>query len=648
MEGIKLLIRRIRRSEQECVGEFCSSDYVEDLPFKKHSNWISRATKELEGDDARVVFGAFLPEFSRGGMVKNYSIVGCLFIKPSLYDETVELKNLVTANENFLHQDNFFIAAKPNEAKYIIKKKLVEKAIRYCEVREFPKVEMELLQDMKQEITLLLEMGFIVKSLREKYEPGNYVCILEKQIGETYQADPFNNIKIARWLIHSILPSKITKEVIGETHNGLGARISSIYFEQHPVSTPFNINTPEFEPYKLHGEMLLIKADEQQNFDAENISGCFSQQSHLRYILSDNLTKGSIKQCLDRNIHTFTFQTVKKLAGLRLSSLRIPFKTEDVDGVITVLEKEKIIELSKQNQFKYYLISGIGKALTTSADTGRLLVIYCPHWKDNHSGGIIGYAEVEAMASANFEHAHKLFPGVYPALDEEDLKFYGTYSTKERVRVLKCDRIKFFNEMVILEKSAPHRETSEYIQEEILDNLASSVYLDYVTCDYYRVMQGSHFPFEIEQLPQDELSSINAFIMYSRDSEEHIQWVESLALILNQRIGGVILDNLNLGPGDSLHDFMKNGITKAKAIIIICTEPFKEKIHKNGRVGVNVEWATLMRLQEDNPNPKKIIPILKNCKTTPEEIANILAIKHSDEDSDDELIEKIIKAMPTY
>jgi len=471
------IIRRIRRSEYGTLRQFCKSKNTQDTPFEQHDLWLENALNELGKNYSRVVFGVFYKRsFGKS------ELVGCLFLKKSGFDQIVELKNLLIAKEGYLVSRFKYL---PKDVIYEIKSQLIQKAFHYCAIREFAKVEMELLQEeMKPDIKLLLDLGFKISSIKEKYLPGKFVCLLEKSIGETYQADPFNIEKLARWLINQLLNVKINgvKYIFDRQ---LCASIIKISFERFPVSPALSRKglSDSSKKYNISGEFLIIEdfeySETEFNDDqiASHLRALYNKESHLKYLFFDNLNVPSaLYENLDINL--VDYDSLFELAGALNSSLRIPFKSDEIGGIVTVLEEEVIHEYSKQNCFTYYLISGVSEALEINEDLS-ILAIFCPQWKSENVGGIIGYSEIEKVKTVKFGDANDYFGECYKALDEGDLEFYqNSGNSDEKIKILKCNRIRILRNPIEIDDLDLETNDVSYYRTELIDNIASAVYLD--------------------------------------------------------------------------------------------------------------------------------------------------------------------------
>ena len=103
------------------------------------------------------------------------------------------------------------------------------------------------------------------------------------------------------------------------------------------------------------------------------------------------------------------------------------------------------------------------------------------------------------------------------------------------------------------------------------------------------------------------------FISYSWDSDEHMEWVRSLAERMGRDGVEVTLDQTHLKPGDVLPRFMEEGIENNQYIIMICTPEFKRR-YELGYGGVAAEVDRCTTEMYYSGKHDKFIPVLREGK----------------------------------
>jgi hypothetical protein len=353
-------------------------------------------------------------------------------------------------------------------------------------------LEIELPQSEHLLVSLFLELGFRVAALRERYWPGQSVCVLERTIGGTYCSDPFDLIKLGKWLVRAIFPCRLNE--INECKLDNGEKVPVLSFEGHPSTPAFSSRNPIGHQKRLRGAMAILDEGECTESNIEGIlrSGLLNE-GQLRYILAHELSPPLRSQLESAGVTFFELPELREIAGGELSSLSIPMDRAEVGGILTVLEQERIREYAQhKDQFIYYLLSGIGSALDAphadgnTGDPSTLLAVYCPSWHDGRSG-IVAVSEVDEIANVPFDSAFDYYPADIPrALTKEDLAFYRTRSDKDRLYVLKCSPLRVLEARLGLDDLAlnPEHTVRDYLARELRET--NSVYLNYGTCDILR------------------------------------------------------------------------------------------------------------------------------------------------------------------
>jgi len=100
------------------------------------------------------------------------------------------------------------------------------------------------------------------------------------------------------------------------------------------------------------------------------------------------------------------------------------------------------------------------------------------------------------------------------------------------------------------------------------------------------------------------------FISYSWDSDEHKEWVLSLANKLISDGIDVILDQYELKLGKSLTHFMESSVIESDRVLIIMTENYKTKADQR-KGGVGYEYSIINSDVYKNQLEHKFIPVLR-------------------------------------
>lgn len=101
------------------------------------------------------------------------------------------------------------------------------------------------------------------------------------------------------------------------------------------------------------------------------------------------------------------------------------------------------------------------------------------------------------------------------------------------------------------------------------------------------------------------------FISYSHDSDEHKEWVRTLANRLNSLRIWVIFDQYDLKLGSNLAAFMEQGLTESDRVIAICTPNYVLKAN-NFQGGAGYERTILTQELMESQLGNRVIPLIRN------------------------------------
>lgn len=108
-----------------------------------------------------------------------------------------------------------------------------------------------------------------------------------------------------------------------------------------------------------------------------------------------------------------------------------------------------------------------------------------------------------------------------------------------------------------------------------------------------------------------QLNKPACFISYSWDSQEHKDWVRSLAIELQSN--GVItrLDQWDTHPGMDLAKYMETCIRESDFVLLVCTPNFAQKANA-GKGGVGYEKTIVTgEIFQEVASEKKFVPLLR-------------------------------------
>jgi nucleoside phosphorylase len=469
---------------------------------------------ESIGSEGRVVFGGF-----RVNTDGTQGLDSAIFLKVSDHDDSAELKNLVLRGEG--------TSQKLSNDGYTASTNLIEKAIRFCEMRDIARLEIELPQTEHAFVSIFLQKGFRILSQRERYHPGQSVCILEKVIGETYYGDPFDRIQLGTWLLHSLLPCRVEH---WRSFDRQLEVLTYIPFEIFPVHPAFSNSNPVGHQRRLKGGLFVLDEFECEPRYFERLEQIeFAADNHINYLMADRLSQEERDRMHARGLICFDRNEVRVIAGGENSSLRIPIQQSQVAGVLTVLEERRVKEYANfDSQFVYFLLGRIGKSLPVTSpdgpnDPSSILAVHCPNWGHGRPA-IVGFAEVIEKTTLTIADAYDFYGDNVPrALSREDLESYAIRGDEEKIVELLCSKLTLFDEPLHYDDAlwSDHSDMQSYIVKEL--EHANSSYLGRDLCESLRGMAAvpNDEPITVKRVVSAEApSNADIVVIVMREDEQ--------------------------------------------------------------------------------------------------------------------------------
>ena len=143
----------------------------------------------------------------------------------------------------------------------------------------------------------------------------------------------------------------------------------------------------------------------------------------------------------------------------------------------------------------------------------------------------------------------------------------------------------------------------------------------------------------LAQLQRASSSSLNIFISYRHTDDHHARWVRRLATDLMEIYGiPCLLDQFDLGYGDSIPAFMQKIKTEATHVLFIVTVETVAAVERNtGGVSFEAQLAAARR----DEGKVRLIPILRSGTDTPAYVKSHLYIDFRDDDLYVEMLKRL-------
>ena len=142
------------------------------------------------------------------------------------------------------------------------------------------------------------------------------------------------------------------------------------------------------------------------------------------------------------------------------------------------------------------------------------------------------------------------------------------------------------------------------------------------------------------------MESVNLFISYSWDSDEHKNWVKSFADKLEEYFEiNVSLDQYDLDSFDDKNHFMEKSVFDTDLILIITTNKYVEKANSRmGGVGIETKLSTSRHWEESlGGKSSRIIPILRQGENVPNYLKEKFYLDFRNDDNFDSSFNDVVK-----
>lgn len=142
-----------------------------------------------------------------------------------------------------------------------------------------------------------------------------------------------------------------------------------------------------------------------------------------------------------------------------------------------------------------------------------------------------------------------------------------------------------------------------------------------------------------------------AFVSYSWDSADHKAWVREFASKLVKNGVDVILDQWQLGPGESVTQFMETGIERAEFVLVVCTPTYARKSNTR-KGGVGYEQQIISGQMAQGLKQKRFVPVLRRGSlrsgrnaAVPTHLSGLFAVDLRKDDGSKEGFEDLVRAI---
>ena len=367
-------------------------DYYPD--FEK---WLNKAINDASNGE-RLIYAVYSPIFLPSGR-PSLKIDGVAIVK--IAGESAELKCLLINEKSNSNSCGRFLYQRVEEQ---LAKKDISKIIT------------DIPYENKELNWFLIQNGFQINGLIERYKKGNFDYILSKDIPLCYTGDPFDWYGISEWFLEHAYQFKI------DAHKTQNENLFRIY---HLLLTSQNTNLSKLPAIK--GKAVVCEGNLHSE-KSEEVIKFFDGINTFGIVISQEFEATCFGELNKRNILSFDEKYIFDQCGCKEPS----FKKEDIDGIIVEVKQEHFEKITDNKEFFTY-VKGAGSG--KFARKGNYIIFLVDSHKESPSGAVMGLGKIEEISCADPNAQWDAHKERYPIFSKDDYDQFTSYK-KEIIAIV--------------------------------------------------------------------------------------------------------------------------------------------------------------------------------------------------------------------
>ena len=358
----------------------CAPEFSDHYP--NFREWLNNALAEASLEK-RLVFGISKPIVVNN--TPNLALIGVAIIK--IVGETAELKTL------FIDKD-------------MRGKKYGSNLYQNVEEQLAKKRVNKIITDVPNENRLvsrfLIQHGFQINGLIERYKKGDFTYVLSKDIKTSYTGDIFDWQEVVKWFLQNIYLFDVLgkeKSCI-EDYLFLSIRNSNQELQNHSLPA-------------IEGLAVLCNNQITPEISENIIEMIETQEKNVFTIFTKEINKDFLNKVNQNRYLVFDETQVYKACGCPLP----PFKVEEISGIIVEMKSRYFDEISKsERHFSYVKGASVGRF----AKKGDIIIFYADSKDEYPSGALMGYGKIKNITLGNPNDIWGNYEDKNPLFSHED------------------------------------------------------------------------------------------------------------------------------------------------------------------------------------------------------------------------------------
>jgi len=401
-----------------------TSEFKEYYPdFEK---WLNRALNDASNGE-RLIYAVYKPVFrSEQPSLKINSVA---IVK--IAGESAELKCLLIDEESSSSGGGRFLFE-------CVEEQLAKK--------EISKIITDIPYENKELNWFLIQNGFQINGLIERYKKGNLDYILSKDIPLCYTGDPFDWYGISEWFLENIYRFEI--ETFEEQSDNL-------FWTYDLLLTSQNTNVSKLPTFK--GKAVVCEG-KFHNEKFEKAQKVYDKINTIGIVISQELEDTCRRELNKINILSFDKKEIFELCGCKEPF----FKREDIDGIIVEVKPEHFENISDDAEIFTY-VKGAGSGKFAKKDNYILFLV------DSHKaspyGAVMGLGKIKDISCADPNTQWDAHKELHPIFSEKDYDQFTSYK-KEVIAIV----VSNFKRITPISYGDFKSEFEEYLHDDKIGN----------------------------------------------------------------------------------------------------------------------------------------------------------------------------------
>ncbi len=368
---------------------------LQDAPeFQKHyldfNRWLDNALKEAQ-EGKRLVYALYRPIMDNGNPILQ--MIGVAFIK--ITGQTAELKSL------FVHDSSRGSDRKYGSHLYKnVEEQLAKKGVS--------KIITDVPCENNQVSWFLIQHGFQINGLIERYKKDDFCYILSKDVKSYYTGDIFDWYNVVSWFLENVYQFEIGEPDILNSDKMLLIPI---------LNNNKNLRVPLLP--SLKGISLVYDVMEESDLlvvDSllERIDGS------IRIVFAKEFGDGIVAKLNENHFLTFDQNQVFELCGCP----DLIFEKDEIKGIIVEMKNDYFGRIDEELEyFTYVKGAGIGKF----AKKDDFVLFFVDRHDKYPQGALMGFGKIKKISCASPKEQWIHYGQLNPLFSQQEFDQFTSY-----------------------------------------------------------------------------------------------------------------------------------------------------------------------------------------------------------------------------